>query len=528
MILASLAIAPLIVDRVRDVAADRAERIEDAHRQAQALASRGVDEQDELLATTRAFLQVVGHSYPTFLGSRAACNAFQSKLAAGLLWARAVSVIDRNGTVICSSNPESIGHDVSDRAHFKHAMQTGEFVIGDYQFGRRLAGPNIIAMLPQRGGDGSVEIVAASVMDVNWIARLGTAVTERSGAVMLMVDGAGTVITRHPNPETWIGQSFRDHPLVRTILADSQGTVTANGLDGVHRIFGFVQLPGTEVRLAVGLDEREVLRRVNNAMWVSYGYLAAISAMVLGGIWLGGERLFAKPLRDLAGMAARVGRGERPARTQESAWAAEFVPLTTALDDMAGEIAERERGLVSAKDRLEELAQLDPLTKLANRRAFDSRLHAEWERGAALGHPVSLLMIDVDHFKPFNDRYGHVAGDECLQAVGNTLASTARTRTDISARYGGEEFVILLPRAGLEIGIEVAERVRKAVEALNIVHCDAAAGRVTVSIGIASFVPMAGDARQLVKAADAALYSAKRQGRNTVATHSAMVLAEAS
>ena len=137
-------------------------------------------------------------------------------------------------------------------------------------------------------------------------------------------------------------------------------------------------------------------------------------------------------------------------------------------------------------------------------------------------------MIDVDHFKPFNDRYGHVAGDECLQAVGNTLASTARTRTDIAARYGGEEFAILLPRAGLEIAIEVAERVRKAVEALNIAHCDAATGQITVSIGIASFVPMAGDARQLVKAADAALYSAKRHGRNTVATHSAVVLAEAS
>ena len=185
------------------------------------------------------------------------------------------------------------------------------------------------------------------------------------------------------------------------------------------------------------------------------------------------------------------------------------------------------RGLVSAKDRLEQLAQVDPLTKLANRRAFDSRLHAEWERGAALGHPVSLLMIDVDHFKPFNDHYGHVAGDECLQVVGNTLASTARTRTDISARYGGEEFAILLPCVGLEIAVEVAERVRKAVEALNIAHCDAPAGQVTVSIGVASFVPMVGDARQLVKTADIALYAAKRRGRNTVVAHGAVVLAEA-
>jgi len=528
MILASLAIAPLVVDRVQDVASDRAERIEAAHREARALAGRGVDEQDDLLATTRAFLQVVDHSYPTFSGSRTACNAFQSKLAAGLPWARAISVIDRTGTVICSSNPELIGHDVSDRAHFKNAMRTGEFVVSDYVFGRRLPGPNIVAMLPQRGADGSVEIIASSVMDVNWIARLGTAITGRPGAVMLLVDGAGTVIARHPDPEMWIGRSFKDHPLIQTMLADSQGTVTENGLDGVRRIFGFVQLPGTEVRLAVGLDEREVLQRVNNAMWVSYAYLAAISALVLVGIWLGGERLFARPLRDLAEMAARVGRGERPPRTQESVWAAEFVPLTTALDDMAGQIAERERGLVIAKDRLEELAQVDALTKLANRRSFDSRLHAEWELGAVLGHPVSLLMIDVDHFKPFNDRYGHVAGDECLQAVGNTLASTARTRSDICARYGGEEFAILLPRAGLQIAIEVAERVRKAVEALNIAHCDEAAGRVTVSIGIASFIPMGGDARQLVKAADAALYSAKRHGRNTVATHSALVLAEAS
>src|SRR5687768_13190317 len=91
MILASLAIAPLIVDRVRDVAADRTERIESAHREARALASRGVEEQEELLATTRAFLQVVGHAYPTFMGSRSACNGFLNKLAAGLPWARAIS-----------------------------------------------------------------------------------------------------------------------------------------------------------------------------------------------------------------------------------------------------------------------------------------------------------------------------------------------------------------------------------------------------------------------------------------------------
>lgn len=527
IILASLAIAPLIVDRVLDVAKDRAERIEAAHQQARELAVRGVHEQDELLATTRAFLQVVVHSYPTFSGSREACNAFLSKLGAGLPWARGISVVDRAGIVVCSSNPGSIGLDISDRPHFHEVMRTGEFVISDYLSGRRLTGPNIFALLPQLADDGAIENIAASVMDVNWISRLGATVTERSGAVMLMVDKAGTLISRHPHPEIWVGRSFKDHPLVSAMFARSAGSVIENGIDSVRRIYGFVQLPGTDVRLAVGLDEREVLQRVNNAMWVSYGHLAAISAIVLIGIWFGGERLFVKPLRDLAGIAARVGRGERLVRAQEAAWAAEFAPLTTALDDMAGQIAERERGLLSANDRLEQLARVDPLTKLANRRAFDWRLRAEWELGAALSHPVSLLMIDVDHFKHFNDHYGHVAGDECLQAVGSALASTVRARTGICARYGGEEFAILLPRVSLENAVEIAERVRKAVEACHIAHHDSATGQVTVSIGIASFVPTVGDARQLVSAADAALYAAKHDGRNTVATQSAALLAKA-
>jgi hypothetical protein len=287
IVLASLAIAPLIADRVFDVAKDRAERIEAAHRQARELAARGVHEQDELLATTRAFLQVVVHSYPTFSGSREACNAFLAKLTTGLPWARGISVVNRAGTVVCSSNPGSIGLDISDRPHFHEVMRTGEFVISDYLPGRRLTGPNIFALLPQLADDSSIENIAVSVMDVNWISRLGATVTERSGAVMLMVDGAGTIITRHPDPEVWVGRPLKDHPLVHAMFARSEGSVIENGIDGVRRIFGFVKLPGTDVHLAVGLDEREVLRRVNKAMWASYGYLAAISAIVLIGIWFG-------------------------------------------------------------------------------------------------------------------------------------------------------------------------------------------------------------------------------------------------
>ena len=164
IILATLAIAPLVIDRVRNVAADRTERIEAAHREARALAGRGVDEQDELLATTRAFLRVVVLSYPTFSGSHEACNAFLSKLAAGLPWARGISVVNPAGTVICSSNPGSIGLDISDRAHFQHAMRTGEFVVSDYLSGRRSLDETLV--VEAAAGTGKTTELVARIVNV--------------------------------------------------------------------------------------------------------------------------------------------------------------------------------------------------------------------------------------------------------------------------------------------------------------------------------------------------------------------------
>ena len=172
---------------------------------------------------------------------------------------------------------------------------------------------------------------------------------------------------------------------------------------------------------------------------------------------------------------------------------------------------------------LAERANTDGLTEVANRRRFDEALAQEWQRVRHEGVPLSLLMIDVDRFKLFNDRYGHQRGDECLRAVAAATARVARGPAALTARYGGEEFVVLLPCLDAAATAALAGRVLAAVRAMEIEHEDnAAIGLVTVSIGAATVMPRAGleacGGTALVAAADAALYEAKRSGRDCVVT----------
>jgi diguanylate cyclase (GGDEF)-like protein len=167
---------------------------------------------------------------------------------------------------------------------------------------------------------------------------------------------------------------------------------------------------------------------------------------------------------------------------------------------------------------LERMAQLDRLTELPNRRFLDTRLSEEWRRALRGQSPLGLAMLDVDHFKQFNDQHGHGAGDQCLRAVANALQGTMRRSSDFLARYGGEEFVAVLPGARLPGILDHAEHMRAAVEALAIAHASASNGWVGVSIGLAIQVPTAHDqAAELLASADSALYAAKASGRNQVA-----------
>lgn len=195
----------------------------------------------------------------------------------------------------------------------------------------------------------------------------------------------------------------------------------------------------------------------------------------------------------------------------------------TRLADLLAEkgeaLEEANKHLASAIETLHRLSTTDALTDLPNRRRFDETLEQEWRRATRMETPLALLMIDIDAFKPFNDRYGHVAGDAALRNVAAALDDSFHRAGDLVARYGGEEFAVLLPNTDLARATELAEEARRRVEALAVPHVESPHGVVTISIGIASVVPQRGDSSgSLISAADAALYVAKRRGRNRISS----------
>lgn len=169
---------------------------------------------------------------------------------------------------------------------------------------------------------------------------------------------------------------------------------------------------------------------------------------------------------------------------------------------------------VAMARELERLATTDPLTGLGNRRAFDDRIAAEIARAARSGEPLSLLLADVDHFKRYNDHYGHQQGDSCLAQVARALEGVIRRPADHASRYGGEEFALVLPGTSAEGARTMAERVRGAISALALPHADAGdRSHVTISVGVATVIG-AWTTAEVIALADRALYEAKDAGRD--------------
>ncbi len=166
---------------------------------------------------------------------------------------------------------------------------------------------------------------------------------------------------------------------------------------------------------------------------------------------------------------------------------------------------------------LEFISSIDGLTSIANRREFDKTLDVEWRRAMRSSAPLSLIMIDIDYFKHYNDLYGHMAGDNCLQKLARTLKDSLKRAGNFIARYGGEEFVVILPNTEIMEALLVAESLRKNIEDLNIEHKDSKIGEnVTISLGVSTTIPDKNESYDLLTSADKALYQAKKEGRNRV------------
>lgn len=189
-------------------------------------------------------------------------------------------------------------------------------------------------------------------------------------------------------------------------------------------------------------------------------------------------------------------------------------------------LQQSQQQLAAANEALKKLSTLDGLTGIPNRRRFDESLKQEWQRARRYCSSLSLIMVDIDFFKPYNDHYGHHGGDLCLKRVANILKASVCRETDLVARYGGEEFAVILSETGIHGATEVADHMRSNIESAAIPHEKSKISEwVTISLGVASAIPeITQDPTALIKAADQALYQAKQNGRNTVVSFFEVVL----
>ncbi|MBG7621610.1 GGDEF domain-containing protein [Herbaspirillum sp. AP02] len=332
--------------------------------------------------------------------------------------------------------------------------------------------------------DGSFGGVVLATLDLGFFERLYQQFDIGKKGRILFGANNGVLLYRRPLLANSLGKSLGESTLFQKYirLSRSDTVEMMSNQDGVLRVNSFQHVAGYPLFIVVGVSKDEILQA-----WNSHTLRSAIVLMILLAlVYCGGIKIVRQ-------VSLREKAQAQTVRAHED--------------------------LEKMFHALEAQSQRDGLTGVFNRRYFDAAMDAQAARFARGGGSISLLMIDVDHFKQFNDRYGHVAGDQCLRSVATAIAATARREIDIVARYGGEEFAVLLPFCEESGAAVVANQVCQAVRALCISHVADAGGILTVSVGVVvlqSGQGMQCSAKELVDRADQALYLAKETGRDKV------------
>jgi diguanylate cyclase (GGDEF)-like protein len=534
-LLALILVAPLMLDRARSLEDARAKQLALASQEFSVLAQHSADTQREVISSVETMLKSAAYIRGSAGGVSRSCDILRASLPVNLPWIRALMIVGGDGRVQCATQNTLVGLDLSKRTYLKQARDAHDVVFSDFLFSMATDLPIVMAAYPVSAIREDSDAVIVAGVNIDWMSKIMGNLGARPGISAVLIDSTGIVMAAPADQAGMVGRALDTIPLLSAIAdkaIDSEradGSLSFVAADGSRRTVKFARIPGTQSRLIVSIDETKVSAAINRDIRTAYLQLGFVCVFVLLGALVAAEKLIIHPIEIMAATAKRFGQGDWSARAGRGRLPAEFVPLARAFNAMAAQLGERERELVATNDRLTVMASIDMLSGLANRRGFQSRLDFEWMKAQQHDAELSLLMIDVDHFKLFNDTYGHPEGDACLSKLGETLAGLAADAMGFAGRYGGEEFCLLLPNTDSARAREIGEQVRKAVWDQAMPHTTSVHQIVTVSVGVACTKPndtqRPGD---LIEAADAALYAAKHRGRNAVVEHGFMQLSDGS
>ncbi|WP_169333558.1 diguanylate cyclase [Leeia oryzae] len=412
---------------------------------------------------------------------------------------------------------------VDNPAQLHLVFKTGRSFISGLYYSSQL-GKNIVSIdVPVMDGD-KVKFNLGIGIKPDHFNHLFNAMKVPEGYIGAILDQQGFIISRSVSPDKFIGKRAV-LPLLQQMQKSPNGDLTTTTLEGISSYGVYQQTTLAGWTVIVGAPVSVLHANLWSLIrFFCLGYAVLLLIGFLLSRLIGGR--ISREVQSLVPMAVTLGEG-KPVMQPELA-ISEVKDVACAMQTAASLIHQRTEERDRAKQKEKEAERLrhlavdaslkDALTGLANRRLFDESLLQAWNQCLQNHEPLSIIMVDVDHFKAFNDYYGHQAGDECLKALAKALLTGAVRQDDVVARYGGEEFVVILPQVDLPGALRIAQRMQSHVNHLAIPHAaSSVASHVTISAGVTTAIPVPGEnPLRLVTESDAYLYMAKGKGRNSI------------
>lgn len=485
------------------------------------LAGLAAKRQEEAIEGARQLLFAVAGTADSLRQDPAACQRYFMRLVGGSdgLY-HSMGIHSPEGQLICNAVSGKADPNASDRRYFRLAAQSRKFAVGSHQAGGAAGPAGINFGYPLVNGDKKLVGIVYAGLDLKKMNELTARTPLPEGGRLTILDSDGVILARQPDAVGGIGEKERNPRVIEAIRGATNDVFEAEDTDGVRRLFAMQGVGvnpdgGVPLHIAVSIPRRIIFADANKALLQTVVGIVIATSLLLFGAWYGVELAVLKRLRTLLAVTNHIRAGDLSARTRFPPSEEDLCQLGNALDDMAQALQKRDADLKQALRELSEQVITDPLTKLNNRRYLWDFLGRDLIRARRAVLPVAAILFDIDHFKRFNDTWGHEAGDLVLRSVADVIRQNVRG-SDIACRYGGEEFIIILSEATRTVAVQRAETIRRDIERMQLVLGDQPLERVTASFGVALYPTHADNAEGLVRAADDALYRAKGGGRNRV------------